>query len=72
MNDQEILEEINRDWNGKVGTYSMAEFKAMVDEYRERWCRNEMSAPVGYEGLKFFGNKRVIYSEGKVKLESII
>lgn len=71
MDDKEILTEINRDWNGEVGTYTMEEFKAMVDEYRERWCRNMLSAPVGYDSIKFFGDKRVVYSGDTVKLEAI-
>ena len=71
MRDNEILKEINQDWNGIPGTYTISEFHAMVDEYRERWCRNHLTSPLGYDGIKFFGTSKVRYSGDTVKLEAI-
>jgi hypothetical protein len=59
------------DTNPPVGEFTYEEFHEMVKAYHDRYCQNELSAPVNYDNLKFFGNRKVVYLVFCVRLEAL-
>jgi hypothetical protein len=52
-----------------AGDYSFGEYLDLVQDYRARWCRNELAVFPSPWNIKFLGDKKVVYLSDRVRLE---